>query len=339
MIETYSTDLADRILGEIKKANHILLHCHPSPDADSIGSTLAMKHAITSMGKEVTLIAGDSPLPTYLSTLPGFNTIVTKNLFEVDLAAYDLFLILDSAALGQISRKGTIIFPPTLQTIVIDHHKTNPGFASINLIDDSYPATCQIVFDLLSQWNISITPDIALNLFAGIYTDTGGFKYRGTTYKTIAIASKLAEIAPDFTKLLFVMDNSNTKERLMLEGALLSSIESWFGDSVAVASVSHEFLSKNNIGDNEISGAEIANTLKSVVNWNIGISMVEKEPGIVKMSFRTRDADRFDVSKVAVLLGGGGHMAAAGAAISGNLEEVKQKVKQTLEKAYPALKV
>ena len=149
------------IWDEIQKSQSILLHCHPNPDADSIGSALAMMHMLEGIGKKVTIIAGDSDLPRNMAHLPGYEKIERKSFFEIDLKSYDLFLIQDSGAINQISKKGTITFPEHLKTIVIDHHASNPGFADINLIDLSYPATCQIIFDLFKEWNIKITPPIA----------------------------------------------------------------------------------------------------------------------------------------------------------------------------------
>ena len=70
--------LAPEILDVIKKSESILLHCHPSPDPDSVGSALAMKFALQSLGKKVTIIAGDSPVPSAFSHFPGFAEIIPK---------------------------------------------------------------------------------------------------------------------------------------------------------------------------------------------------------------------------------------------------------------------
>ena len=102
--------LAPEILDVIKKSESILLHCHPSPDPDSVGSALAMKFALQSLGKKVTIIAGDSPVPSAFSHFPGFAEIIPKNFFEIDLAAFDLFIIQDSGSLDRISKKAQLFF-------------------------------------------------------------------------------------------------------------------------------------------------------------------------------------------------------------------------------------
>src|SRR3989344_3205155 len=97
-------DISSDILSHIEKANSILLHCHPSPDPDSVGSVLAMKCALEQMGKKATVIKGDSDIPQAFMHFPGADTIVKKNFGEVDLKNFDLFIILDSASPEMISR-------------------------------------------------------------------------------------------------------------------------------------------------------------------------------------------------------------------------------------------
>lgn len=334
MTEPFSTEIAGKILEEIKQAKRILMHCHPSPDGDSLGSTLGLKHALGSLGKDITLIKGDSNLPGYLSMLPGYATIVEKNIFEVDFNQFDLFLILDSASLHQISKIKDLEFPKNLKTIVIDHHISNPGYADINLVDSTYPATCEIVYDLLKSWNIEITPDAALCLLIGIFTDTGGFRYAPTSPNTFKAAAELSSQAPNFLDSIFLMENNNAKGRLVLHGLLLQSIETHLNDSVAFASVSYDELQKHGIKQEEF-GVPVVNEMKSVTGWNISVVFMEVEPGMVKMSFRTRDHILYDISKLAVEVGGGGHSRAAGAQIKGNLAEAKAQVLNAIKVVYP----
>ncbi len=108
-----------RAFDEIKNARHTLLHLHPKPDPDSIGSALAMYHALKGLGKEVTIIKGDSELPEIFAVLPGYDAIAHKNYFELDLSGFNLFIIQDSGSKQMISRKGEVVFPPMLKTIVL----------------------------------------------------------------------------------------------------------------------------------------------------------------------------------------------------------------------------
>lgn len=324
---------APLILKEIQKARSILLHCHVNPDPDSVGSALAMRFALEALGKKATVIRGDSEIPEAFSSFPGVKDIVAKNFFEVDLKEYDLFIILDSGGLEMISHKDKIEFPESLNTIVIDHHASNKGYAKINLIDSS-SSTAFIIYELIKEWKVELTRDMALNLFTGMYTDSGGFKYSPTDYRVLEAAAECAKVAPDYIDTIFALENSNTKEALYFKALALNSIETFCDDSVAIASVSYENIMAKKITDEIVSGSDMANTLKAVIGWNIGILMTEREPNNIKINLRSRDANRFDVSKLAVVLGGGGHRAAAGACIRAPLKEAKQQVVAKIKELY-----
>lgn len=324
---------APLILAEIKKAKNILLHCHPKPDPDSVGSALAMKFALEQLNKKVTLIQGDSEIPKAF-VFPGVEAIVKKSYGEIDSTQFDLFIILDSGSTDMISFRANPVFPENMVTIVIDHHASNKGYGKINCIDSTYPATAQLLFDLFKEMGIKLNHDIALNLFMGIYTDTGGFKYRSATADTLEVAAELARHAPDFTETIFTMENSNTKETLLYQGLALSSIQEFCGGRLAISAISYDQLQKNNIKEEDYSGITISNILKSVVGFDVAVGLVERGPLNVGVGLRTRDSEKYDVSKLAVALGGGGHKSAAGAKLKMSLSEALEKVVKTAEELY-----
>ncbi len=332
-----------KIFTEIKKAKNILLTLHPSPDGDSIGANLALYHALTKMGKKVTLLGGDSKFPQNFSTLPGANKIIPKNFFQINQSDYDLFIITDIAAPGMISRQGNMEISKKLKTviikktIIIDHHASNPKFADINLVNPKAHAACQLVYELLKKNNVQISKNIAVCLFIGIYTDTGGFKYFHPTYKTFLVASELAKINPNFDKIIFDIENNENSTRLKFVSLMLDSIKTYLSGKVAIAYVSYENLQKNNISNNVTSTSEIANTLKSVIGWEIGVCMLESQPNTIKVSLRTRDANKYNLSKLSTAIGGGGHKAAAGAVLNMSYAEAIELVVKTVKKIFPKI--
>jgi phosphoesterase RecJ-like protein len=331
--------LSKKIWKEIYRAKSILLHVHSGPDADSVGASLAFYHVLKKMGKNVVLISGDSELPQNLSTIPGADKIVSKNIFQIDLSQFDLFIIQDSSSLSQISHHGKIVFPKKLKTITIDHHFSNEKFADVNLVLPKYSSTCQILYELFRLNKIKISKNIAACLFVGIYTDTGGFKYSLSNYKVLEIASKLAKIYPSFNQLVFDIENNDHPDRLKLISILLKSVENYFSNHVAIASISYDEIKKNNLDNNTTNGcSEVTNMLKSVVGWDIAITLIEFQPNIIKANFRTRDAKIYDLAKIATATGsGGGHKAAAGASIQKSLPESKQFLLDIIKKLYPKI--
>src|ERR1035437_1493632 len=103
---------APKILAAIKSANNILLHCHPSPDPDSVGSALAMKFALEQIGKKATVIKGESNTPQAFMCFPGAMDIVPKSFNEIDQNDFDLFICLDSSTVDRISSEWTKDFHP-----------------------------------------------------------------------------------------------------------------------------------------------------------------------------------------------------------------------------------
>jgi phosphoesterase RecJ-like protein len=332
------TKLAPQIWSEITKAKRVLFHLHPSPDGDSVGSVLALAQTVAKLNKQVTIISGDSPLPATFASLPGSNLITYRNYFDINPSDFDLFFILDTSATNQISKKGKIIFPQNLVTINLDHHASNSGFAKISLIDLKSPATCQIVFLLLEQFKLTISPEVASCLLLGLYTDTGGYKYPPTSHLTFKIAAKLAKISPDFTKIIFNFENNDQPSRLKLIGLLLSQIKTYFSGRVALTSVSQKQLTASAIDPETVSSIDVANMIKAVVGWDIAISLIEGVGDRVKVSFRTRNSSQFDLSQIAVATGyGGGHNAAAGANIPFTLTKARKLVLTTIAKLHPEL--
>lgn len=332
------TSIYQQIKLAIDESRKILLHLHPGPDADSVGSALAFFQYLKSINKDVTLISGDSNLSPNLLTLPSSNQITPQNYFDLDIKEYDLFIILDSSEIRQISKLKKITFPQNLKTIVIDHHSSNTGFGEINLIDSLSPATCQIVYELFEALKIKITPDIATCLFAGIYADTGGFKYSSTSSKTFSICAELTKISPNFSQTIFNLENNDRPERPRLLGLHLNNIKTYFHERVAISALSHKLVIKNNLNSDDSVNSEIANTLKAVVGWEIGISMIEAGKNRIKASFRTRDSEKFDVAAIATATGfGGGHKAAAGALIPMPLSKAKRLILRTISRLHPEL--
>jgi phosphoesterase RecJ-like protein len=328
---------AKQIDDAISQSHHILLHLHPSPDADSAGSVLALSSYLKSQHKEVTIIKGDSKLPQYLSILPGYENIIDKSIVEIDLTKFDLFISLDASSISQVTKSGDFSFPRTLTVIVIDHHRSNDLFGSINWVDKDSPATSQLVAEYILQHQPSFTYDQAACLLLGLHTDTGGYKYPPTSSKTFALASKLALACPDYHRFIYETENNDEPLRLKLIGLMYSNIKTYFGGKVAISTLNLKQFQKINVSPADIGNIDVANQLKAVVGWEIGITMMEAAKNQIKVSMRKRQ-NRFDVSKIAVNTGfGGGHVAAAGAVLPYSLPKAKKYLLDIIHQTYPEL--
>jgi len=332
-------DMAPIILEAIQKSKKILLHCHPYPDPDSIGSVLAMTAALKKLGKDVTPIVGDTQFPQNIVGLPNLEWILPKNYSQVDPKEFDLFIILDSSSISQVSQLSEISFPESMKTVVVDHHPTNTRYGTLNLVEPAYCSTSQILYELFCLWGIEINKDIAICLFMGIFADTGGFKYLNTTPEVFEIASRLIKINPNYHKLVFDLENSKKPIELEMTGLALTSIEKYFSDNIVLSLIPFEEIKKRSLSKSDAMEGLVADLLKTVNGWNIVASLVEAERNIVTISLRTRDENKFDVSKIAKLVGvnGGGHKGAAGTTIVEALDRAKKDLLETFAKTFPEL--
>ncbi len=318
--------LAPQIWAAVEKADNILLHCHYNPDQDSIGSALAMMDALEGMGKKVTVIKGDSDLPNFTKYFPGSEKIVLKNYFKLDLAQFDLFIILDSADSKRISVVQEVVFPSNLKTVVIDHHSSNLGFGDINLVVTNYPATAQILFDLFTEWKITITPAIAQCLLVAIHSDTGGFKYRNTSSHTFAVAAELAKIAPDFDQLLLSIYGSKSLATVKFIGYILDTMEVYFAGKVTIGSMDYETTQRLSLTRSDTHNSGVNMMLKEIDGVVMSFLLIENQAGKTGISSRSSNGNKYNVMELMKKFGGGGHTVAAGATVDKPLAEVKQEL-------------
>jgi phosphoesterase RecJ-like protein len=219
---------------------------------------------------------------------------------------------------------------PKLTTIVIDHHKTNKGFGKIDLVDEKTTSTAEILYLMFKDLDIEITPDIATALLTGIIGDTGVFQFKGVGAETLGIAKNLMELGANKDEIVFNVYNSYEFNLLKLLGEILLRMEKDKEDKFVWSAIPFDVYNKYSRPE---STKEVAATMFSriVKETDFGMIMIEIKERTLAISLRSRTD--FDVSKIAVALGGGGHENAAGATIEGKeYDEAVERVLQTARK-------
>jgi phosphoesterase RecJ-like protein len=302
-------DLSEKILSEIKRAKKILVNCHRSPDADSVGSALGLFLVLKSLGKDVKVICPDK-VPSDLGFLPHSGEVEKIDFGKFNFGSFDLFIILDSGSVGMVTGKRESVLPD-IATIVIDHHTTNGNFGQINLVDEKISSTSEILFLIFEDWGVEIEKDVAQNLLAGIIADTGVFEYPNVTNRTLGIAENLMDKGGKKDEIIFNIFKNVDFGKVKFWGEILARMEKDEAGFVWSA-VSHEDFKK--FGSPGSAKETAASMFAPVVkDTSFGMIMVEEEKEILSISFRSRG--NFDVSAVAEKLGGGGHKSAAGAKV------------------------
>ena len=211
--------------------------------------------------------------------------------------------------------------------LCIDHHGSNNFIAPLKLVESTAAANCEIIYKLLREMNIDFTKQIANCLYTGVSTDTGCFRYTNTTPETMRIAAELMELGCDTAYINKAMFETKSKRKIRLEREIYDTINYCADGKCAIIYVTQEMMKKLGLGDDELEGlASIPRQIEGVL---IGATMREKEDGCFKISVRTNE--NVNASDFCAQFGGGGHSAAAGCTIEGDLKSVMDKIVKAAE--------
>lgn len=323
--------LSEAILERIKSSEKILLSLHRSPDGDSIGSNSAFFEILKQLNKNPILISPD-PIPENLKFVPHSHGVVVQDIFDFGFNKFDLLLLLDSSSLEMTTNKTVFQeLPPKERIIVIDHHATNKQMGEINLVIPDISSTCEAVFDLAQEWKVEFTKNLSLALLAGMATDTGIFQYPNTSSGTLKKAAFLMERGASLDTIVFNVNRRNTIPRLKLLGRILENLQIDKEHTFVYSTLSFSEIEELHAQDTAGLREWVANfSVQSVEGTEFGFILTEEERGVTRLSFRSRRG--FDVSRIAVELGGGGHKAAAGCRIQKPLEEALREALKVVKK-------
>jgi bifunctional oligoribonuclease and PAP phosphatase NrnA len=296
----------------INAAQTIMVTTHMRPDGDAIGSLLGMGQALENAGKSVQMVSIDG-IPSTFKHLPGSERVIKAPKLPLDLTIF-----LDCA---EYKRAGSSFDGIGKPSINIDHHFTNDNFAEVNLIEVDQVATSAVLFDHLKDWGLAVTREIAAALLTGILTDTLGFRTPNTTSKTLRQAADLLEYDLDMSDLYLRGLVRKSYNAARYWGAGLSSIQR--ANGIVWATLKLE--DRKNSGYVTNDDADLINYLSAIDDSNVALIFVEQHHAKVKVSWRAQKPG-VDVARIAQQFGGGGHQAAAGAEIPGELAAVQEKV-------------
>jgi len=306
----------------LRSKRRILVASHLRPDADAYGSTIAAALWLRSEGYEVTAWNEDGMLSKF-SFLPSSELVTEPPAIPV---AFDAVLSLDTSVKNRL---GTVLgaVSDSPLWICIDHHRSNEGYGDLNLIDPTRPATGQILAEAFFEAGITVTPEMATNLFAAISTDTGSFQYEGTGAETYEVAAKLIRLGVHVATLSRSLYENQPRRRLELLKHALVNAKFTCDDRVASFSLSMADVERLAVIPEDNEG--IVDHLRSVEGVKAAAFFEELPEGKVRLSLRSKDAS-FDACALCSRFGGGGHFMASGARIKGTLAEVEARVLEAI---------
>lgn len=295
----------------------IVLVAHVDPDGDALGSTLALKRALDTLGK-TTVLPVEAP--------PYLRFLVDDGELSPPLASLPEGALLAVLDVAELSR---VVGAPTegaAFVVNVDHHGTNERFGDRSLVQPGAAATAQIVKDLIDALGVPWTPRIALPCLTGLMTDTGTFRYANTTGDVLRTAAALIDVGVDYVDLADRLQ-WRPKSYFTVLGRVMETIEFPAGGRVTLATVPLEAQAL--AGPDEDASDDFVGVIRYVEGSLVAVLLKQKDDA-VKVSVRARAP--VSAQRICVDLGGGGHVAAAGAKITGrDLAAARTRVMAAVE--------
>lgn len=318
MNEASAAAVADMLRG----ARDVSIISHVRPDADTIGSALALGLALRARGCDVGVsFAGPEELPRTLRRLPGAELIVD----QARLMPASVAVAVDAATVARLGQLASV-FEASATTVCIDHHVSNEGFADLDLIDADADCTALLILRVLDELGAELTPGIATCLYAGLVTDTGSFKWARP--ESFTVAGRLTAAGVDAGYWSRVLLDSHPFSWFTLVSTVLGTADldesACDGAGLIVAVVDAGLMAGTDWEDAE-SVVDIVRTAREA---DVTVVFKESAPGRWNVSMRSKA--QVDLIPIAAALGGGGHTRAAGYSDTGSRAEVIARLRAAL---------
>ena len=300
----------------LKEYDNYLILSHRHPDGDTLGSAFALKNALDLLGKKSMVRCNDEMADkfSYLWQNVDNSEIKFDKIIAVDVA--------DKKLLGEEyeSKYGDDVF------LCIDHHMSNREYAQNLLLEDK-AAAAAVIYEVICELGVEITPEIANCVYTGLATDTGCFMFSNTTPTVHRIAADVMEKGADYTLINRLMFETKTLSYIRLEQMAVASIESHFDGKCAIMTITQEMFNTSGSNDSECDG--IASIPRKIEGVNIGVTIREQTNCKYKVSLRT--VEPYDAAKICANFGGGGHNRAAGCEFDCTLEDAKKQLLEIIK--------
>ena len=305
---------------------NIIFIPHSSPDADALGSCLALYHFFK-QENEVNIISPNE-YTEILNFLPGSENILNyetdKEKCENIFNKGNVIFTLDFNSLSRARNLSSLISKSSATTIMIDHHENPNNYADITISNSRMSSTCEMVYDFICSIDKSkIDNKIATCIYTGIVADTGSFRFPSTTSKTLKVGSELINHGVNVTEIFEKLHNNFQFKRLKLLGSAINNFKKIEGLPVVYTSITENDQKVNDFkkGDSEgfvNFGLSVADILCSV------LFIEKKDEGLIKISFRSKGDFKVNIF-ASKYFNGGGHEYASGGISKLSLQETEEK--------------
>lgn len=317
-----------QLASAVEQGATVAIAAHVGPDGDALGAALALHLALSRRGARTLPTWGEEPLrvPSAYADLPGIDDLVAPSELPDEL---DLLVTVDAASAGRLGSLQRYL-AAGVPTLVVDHHPTNEGFGTLNLVAPRAAATVVVVEELLRRLHVPLDPELATWLYVGLVTDTGRFQHATTDPAAMELGARLLEAGAPHAELTRRLFGTRTIGQLTLLARALGRLA--FVPDVALV---HAHLLASDLAEAGVgleATEEIVDVLRTADVADVAL-MARGDPdgGAWRVSLRSRGT--VDVGAVATSLDGGGHAAAAGFTYHGTFDELVADVTATLRRS------
>jgi len=314
----------------VARHRHFLLTTHINPDGDGLGSEVAMALWLGACGRTARIV-NDSVLPPAFSFLARHASIESfePEATERRFGESDAVIVLDTSNRQRIGRLAPLLDRHVIPVAVVDHHVSHArGFGQVNVIEPEASATGEILYDLIREGGVTITPEIAEALYVALMTDTGSFRYSNTDSHAHRMAADLLAHGLDPQRLHSQVHAHASAARLRFFGEILSALEMRAEGRLVVMEAAPEQFQRHGLVGADTDG--LVDLPRTIAGVEAVALFSEIEPGKVKVSLRS--TGRVAIDQVCSRLGGGGHVHAAGVLLRGSREEARARILPELER-------
>ncbi len=308
----------EAIVAAFAAADRVTAICHENPDADTLGSALALRFAAERLGKQAEVVAADG-VPPFLAALPGADDVRRVPGLDPDLA-----IVVD----GSLSRTGAIAresgdWLSRARVVNIDHHVSNDGSeVEVAWVEAGAAATCEMVAGLIPDLGVPLNAAIATVLAAGIVQDTHTFSHPNATPDTLRVMADLVAAGAPLSRLHRQIYADKPFSTLALWGRMLNGIGQRCDGRIVHAAQTLEML--RDTGSEPSATEGFVDLLASTRAGEVTVLFKEAQASHVRVSVRT--TARADAVAITSAFGGGGHARAAGCSVDAPLAEAMNRV-------------
>lgn len=298
----------------LDSSQNILLLCHINPDGDAIGSQLALFHYLVSKRKNVSMVSPNN-LQEFLKWMDGsdlINVFIRKRKKCITLIEKaDLIIMLDFNQANRLGEAEKSVGESGAFKVVIDHHLDSFNIADLTISDPAKCSTAELIFELVSGIDGKPYYDKSFSeaIYVGIITDTGNFEYGTYTGNTLRIIADIIESGIEKERILNILYNSFSTDRMRLQGLALNKRMAVLADlNTAYITLTKKDLEEYNYVKGDTEG--FVNLPLSIRGINLSVLLIEKD-NFVKLSFRSK-GDFPSNEFASKYFSGGGHLNASG---------------------------